>query len=69
MSAWQKVYSDNLEHRVSIVKSVLNDLGIKSVIVNKNNSAFNNFGHFELHVESENVIRSIKIIQDDINFE
>lgn len=69
MSAWQKVYSDNQEYRVTIVKSVLDDLGINSVIVNNKNSAFNNFGHFELHVEPENVIRSIKIIKDDINFE
>ena len=69
MSSWQKVFSDNYEYRVSIVKSVLADMGINSVIVNKKNSAFNNFGHFELHVEPENVIRSIKIIKDDINFE
>ena len=66
---WQKVFSDSLEHRIQIVSDVLFDHGIKSVIVNKKNSAFNNFGHFELKVAPDHVIRAIKIISDDISFE
>lgn len=69
MSKWQKIFSDQLEHRVEIVKSVLADSGINSVIVNKKNSAFNNFGSFELQVERDNVLKAIKIINDDIRFE
>jgi hypothetical protein len=65
---WQKIFSDALEHRVHIVKDVLFDQGINSVIVNKKNSAYNNFGQFELQVEPDNVIKSIKIISDDISF-
>lgn len=65
---WQKIYSDALEHRVHIVRDVLNDHGINSVIINKKNSAYNNFGLFELQVTPDNVIRAIKIITDDISF-
>lgn len=65
---WQNIFSDALEHRVQIVCDVLEDHGINSVIVNKKNSAFNNFGHFELQVAPDNVIRAIKIISDDISF-
>jgi len=65
---WQKVYSDSLEHRVHIVRDVLIDYGINSVIVNKKNTALNNFGLFELQVTPENVMRAIKIITDDISF-
>ncbi len=69
MSIWQRIFSDQLEHRVEIVKAVLGDNGIKSVILNKKNSAFNNFGMFELQVERDNVIKALKIINDDIRFE
>jgi hypothetical protein len=65
---WQKIYSDALEHRVHIVRDVLKDHGINSVIVNKKNSALNNFGLFELQVTPDNVIQAIKIITDDISF-
>ena len=65
---WQKVFSDELEYRVQIVSDVLDNHGINSVIINKKNSAYNNFGHFELRVTSDNVIRAIKIITDDISF-
>lgn len=69
MSDWQKVFSDQLQHRVEIVRSVLHDSGINSVIINKKNSAFNNFGSFELQVERDNIIKALKIIDDDIRFE
>lgn len=65
---WQKVFSDELEYRVQIVSDVLNNHGINSVIVNKKNIALNNFGHFELQVIPDNVIKAIKIITDDISF-
>jgi hypothetical protein len=68
MSDWQKIYSDQLEHRVEIVKAVLDDNGINSVILNNKNSAFNNFGLFELKVERDNVLKALKIINDDIRF-
>ena len=65
---WQKVFSDASEHRVQIVSKVLEDRGINSVIVNKKNSAFNNFGDFELQVTPDNVIQAIRIITSDISF-
>ncbi len=65
---WQKVFSNELEHRVQIVKDVLGNHGINSVIINKKNSAYNNFGHYELQVTPDNVIQAIKIISDDISF-
>jgi len=64
---WQKIFSDALEYRVQIVHDVLDDHGIKSVVVNKQISA-HNLGLFELQVAPDNVIRAIKIIADDISF-
>jgi len=67
MSNWQKVYTDRMEYRAEIVKAVLEDNDLQPVIVNRQDAAYH-FGHFEVHVAPENVIKSIKIIKDDIKF-
>jgi hypothetical protein len=69
MSNWQTVFKTTVLHQAEIVKSVLHDLDIRSVIVNKKDSSYLVFGQIELKVESENVIKSLKIIEEDINFE
>ena len=68
MSSWQKVYSDEIMYRAEIVKSVLLENDIKSVILNKNISAFD-MGHYEVMVNPDHVLHAIKIIKEDISFE
>lgn len=68
MSKWQKVYQDNLEHRAEIVKAVLEDKEIPAVVVSKKDSAYQ-FGHFEVLVDQDDVMKGMKIIEDDIHFE
>lgn len=67
MSNWQKVYSDRMEYRVEIVKAILEDNNLHPVIINRQDAAYH-FGQFEVHVAPKNVIKSIKIIKDDIKF-
>jgi len=69
MSNWQTVFKTTVLHQAEIVKSVLQDLDIHSVIINKKDSSYIIFGQIELKVESENVIKSVKVIKEDINFE
>lgn len=68
MSNWQTVFKTTTPHQSEIIKAVLEDLNIQSVIVNKKDSSYL-FGQIELRVESENVIKTLKIIEEDINFE
>lgn len=68
MGSWQKVYADKHEYRAEIVKAVLEDQGMSPILINKKDAAYQ-FGYFELHVSPEEVIRSIKIITDDVNFD
>jgi len=68
MSNWQTVFKTTTPHQAEIIKAVLEDLDIQSVIVNKKDSSYL-FGQIELRVESENVIKTLKIIEEDINFE
>ena len=68
MSNWQTVFKTTVQHQAEIVKAVLQDLDIQAVIVNKKDSSYL-FGQIEVKVESENVMQSLKVIEDDINFE
>lgn len=68
MSNWSKVYESKQPYRTEIVKDILEQNGIKSIIMNKKDSAYYIFGQLEVHVEAEKVLTALKIIQDDIKF-
>ena len=68
MNNWQCIYSTGKPYRAEIVKSVLEEKGISAVIVNKRDVNYH-IGQIEVHVIPDNVIRSIKIIEDEIKFD
>jgi len=68
MSDWQKVYQDNLEYRAEIVRAVLEDQELQPVLVNKKDSNYQ-FGYYEVQVAPDQVMKALKIINDDIKFE
>ncbi len=68
MRDWQSVYRDQMEYRAEIVKAVLADNDMNPVLLNKKDSAYQ-FGHFEVLVAPDHVIKAIKLINDEIQFE
>jgi len=52
-----------------MVKDILITKNIQALIINKKDSSYNVFGHFEVVVQNEDVLASIKIISDEIIFE
>lgn len=66
---WQKVYENTLEVRASIVQGILAEHEISAVIVNKKDSAYQVFGSYEVHVSKDDVLKAIKIIEEEIKFE
>lgn len=58
---WICIYSAKQVYQVEIVKAVLLDNNINSVIVNKQDSSYH-FGEVELHVPPDNVIEAKQII-------
>ena len=68
MSSWQCIYQTEKLYRAEIIKSILQDKGIDAVVVNKKDSYYH-FGQLEVHVNPDKVIRSIKIIEDEIKFD
>lgn len=68
MKNWRKVYETPSQHRAYIVQSVLQTYLLPAVIVNKKDTTYH-FGHFEVHVEADQVLRASKIIADEVQFE
>jgi calcineurin-like phosphoesterase family protein len=61
---WHKIYSSTFEHKVELVKAVLDNWEIESVVVNKKDSVYH-FGEIELYVQGENVIKAKQIINKE----
>ena len=59
---WQQVYITDKIHRAEIVRSILDDNQIASVIVDKRDSSYL-VGDIELYVRPEDVILSKLIIE------
>jgi hypothetical protein len=68
MKNWSKVYESPTQHRAHIVQSVLQTYALPAVIVNKKDTTYH-FGHFEVHVGADHILRALKIIADEIRFE
>lgn len=61
---WISVYSSKFIYKVEIVKAVLSNNNIKSVIVNKQDSSYL-FGDIELHVHPDDALRAMQIIESE----
>ena len=51
-----------------MVKDILEQKGIKAIVLDRKDSAYDIFGQLEVHVEAEEVLNALKIIEDDIKF-
>ncbi len=58
---WMKVYSSNQLWQVELMKGLLADNGIESIIVNKKDSSYL-FGEIELYVNVEDTFAAKQII-------
>lgn len=68
MKSWEKVYETNTAHQAEIVKDILLENEISALVVNKKDSAYL-LGHFEVMVPREEILNSIRIINEQISFE
>jgi hypothetical protein len=61
---WICIYSSKEMYKVEIVKAVLFDNNIDSVVVNMQDSSYH-FGDVELHVQPDDVISAKQIINNN----
>ncbi|MGB3468953.1 MAG: DUF2007 domain-containing protein [Cyclobacteriaceae bacterium] len=68
MSNWQKIFSNELLYRAEIVKAVLEENDIGAVILNKKDTNYH-LGTHDVLVSQDDILKAIKIIKEEINFE
>ncbi|MDW7695462.1 DUF2007 domain-containing protein [Flammeovirgaceae bacterium SG7u.111] len=69
MSNWKKVYSTTNLYQAELVKTVLEGNNITSIIMDKRDSSYNNFGEKEVYVTDTDVLEALKIIENEVTFE
>ncbi|MCX6281995.1 MAG: DUF2007 domain-containing protein [Bacteroidetes bacterium] len=62
-SHWEAVFSTNLLYKAEIIKGMLEEEGIPSVILNKQDSSYIAFGEVELFVPIEEVLNAKQIME------
>ena len=67
MSSWQTVFQTSVEHRAEMVKDILQDHGLRAVVVNLKDSAYH-LGVLDVRVKPDSVLRAIKLIDEEIKF-
>jgi len=66
---WQKIYSAVSLPQAEIIKNFLQDSGIRAIVLNKRDSAYNMFGEVEIHVLREDVIKAIQLLNHELETE
>lgn len=69
MKNWKKVYSSPNDIRVGMIKTLLQNRGINVIVINKKDTAYNNFGELEIYVHATKVLEVLNIINDELQFE
>jgi hypothetical protein len=68
-SDWQKILSTDKSYKAEIVKEFLADHEIQSVILNKRDSSYNNFGNYEIFVPNSDKEKAQSLINEHVSFQ
>lgn len=60
---YRLIFSTSEAHLIELYKMKLDDSQIFNVVINKRDSAYNNFGEIELYVKFDDVIRAKHILE------
>ena len=69
MKGWIAVYKSPIYSRAEIVKSILSEMDITAVVINKKDTTLHLIdGQVEVMVQKEDVLKAMQIIQNEISF-
>ena len=68
MGKWHKIYETSSSIRAEIVKGVLEEKGITSVIVNKKDPVYLIHGNYEIMAPVAEAVQALNIINNEISF-
>lgn len=66
-SNWALIYTTGHPYKIELLKGILEENEIDSVIINKQDSSYH-FGELELYVKAEDVVKAKRIISANEEF-
>nr|WP_319572140.1 DUF2007 domain-containing protein [uncultured Draconibacterium sp.] len=61
---WEIIFTTAHEYKAEIAKDLLESAGIKIVVLNQHDSAYQNFGEYKIYVAEENREEAINLIKE-----
>ncbi len=68
MKNWTKVFEDQNQIRVEIVKGFLEEKGVTAFVLNKKESIYQVIGTYEVLVPTDQTLHALQLIQHEITF-
>ena len=61
---WKEVFMTVHEYKASMAKDMLDNAGIKAVVLNQHDSAYQSFGEFSVLVAETDEAKAVEIIKE-----
>ena len=61
---WKEVYMTAHEYKAEMAREILETEGIKAVVLNQQDTAYNSFGEFSVYVAEADVARSLELLKN-----
>ena len=61
---WKEVYTTAHEYKAEMAKEILENAGIKVVVLNQHDTAIQSFGNIIIYVAEENKTRAIELLKN-----
>ena len=64
---WIKIFSSNNPIEIEIIKQMLEENDLFSVVLNRQDSSYNMFGTIDLHITEEDQEKAIELLKQNNN--
>lgn len=61
---WIEVYMTASDYKASIAKNVLENTGIKAVVLNQHDSAYTTVGEYSVYVDKKNIGNAVELLKE-----
>lgn len=61
---WELIFMTAHEYKAEMAKDLLESAGIKIVVINQHDTAYKNFGEYNIYVAEENRDEAISLIKE-----
>lgn len=61
---WKEVYMTALEYKASIAKELLENEGVKAVVMNQHDSAYQSFGEIRIYVAEKDAEKAALLLKN-----